>query len=42
MTYQESDQFIVPLKQGNACGGKGLTGVTLDNRDTFTTPRGGL
>jgi len=27
MTYWESDQFIVPLKQGNACGGKGLTGV---------------
>jgi len=25
--YWESDQFIVPLKQGNACGGKGLTGV---------------
>ncbi|CAD7767255.1 MAG: hypothetical protein DNFNHJIP_00663 [Candidatus Argoarchaeum ethanivorans] len=27
MAYWESDQFIVPLKQGNACGGKGLTGV---------------
>jgi hypothetical protein len=25
MAYWESDQFIVPLKQGNACGGKGLT-----------------
>jgi len=25
--YGESDQFIVPLKQGNACGEKGLTGV---------------
>ena len=23
--YWESDQLIVPLKQGNACGGKGLT-----------------
>ena len=27
MAYWESDQFIVLLKQGNACGGKGLTGV---------------
>ena len=27
IAYWESDQFIVPLKQGNACGGKGLTGV---------------
>jgi len=25
MTYWESDQFIVLMKQGNACGGKGLT-----------------
>lgn len=27
MAYWESDQLIVPSKQGNACGGKGLTGV---------------
>ena len=27
MAYWESDQLVVPLKQGNACGGKGLTGV---------------
>ena len=27
IAYWESDQFIVPLKQGNACGGKRLTGV---------------
>jgi len=27
MAYWESDQLIVLLKQGNACGGKGLTGV---------------
>jgi len=27
MAYWESDQRIVPLKQGNSCGGKGLTGV---------------
>jgi hypothetical protein len=25
MAYWESDQPIVPMKQGNACGGKGLT-----------------
>ena len=27
--FWESDQFIVLLKQGNACGGKGLTEVRL-------------
>src|SRR5665648_189769 len=27
--YWESDQFIVLMKQGNACGGKGLTKVRL-------------
>ena len=27
MAYWESDQFIVLMKQGNACGGKGLTGA---------------
>jgi hypothetical protein len=27
MAYWESDQLIVPSKQGNSCGGKGLTGV---------------
>ena len=25
--YWESDQLILPLKQGNSCGGKGLTEV---------------
>lgn len=29
MTLWESDQFIVPMKQGNAYGGKGLTGVRM-------------
>jgi len=29
MAYWESDQPILPLKQGNACGGKGLTGVRV-------------
>ena len=28
----ESDQFVVLLKQGNACGGKGLTEVRLTSR----------
>ena len=27
MVYWESDQLVLPLKQGNACGGKGLTEV---------------
>ena len=27
MAYWESDQRILPMKQGNSCGGKGLTGV---------------
>ena len=25
--YRESDSLIVPMKQGNSCGGKGRTGV---------------
>ena len=29
MAYWESDQLVVPLKQGNSCGGKGLTGVRV-------------
>jgi hypothetical protein len=29
MAYWESDQFIVLMKQGNACGGKGLTGARM-------------
>jgi hypothetical protein len=29
MAYWESDQFIVLMKQGNACGGKGLTEVRV-------------
>ena len=29
MAYWESDQPILPLKQGNSCGGKGLTGVRV-------------
>ena len=29
MTHWESDQFIVPMKQGNAYGGKGLTGARM-------------
>jgi len=29
IAYWESDQFVVLLKQGNSCGGKGLTGVRM-------------
>ena len=29
MAYWESDQFIVLMKQGNACRGKGLTGARM-------------
>ncbi|PXF59835.1 MAG: hypothetical protein C4B59_01120 [Candidatus Methanogaster sp.] len=29
MAYWESDSPIVPMKQGNSCGGKGRTGVRL-------------
>jgi hypothetical protein len=37
MAYWESDQFIVPLKQGNACGGKGLTVEPLGQGHIFRT-----
>ncbi|MCZ7362663.1 MAG: hypothetical protein O8C58_04935 [Candidatus Methanoperedens sp.] len=29
ITFRESDQFVVLLKQGNSCGGKGLTEVRV-------------
>jgi group II intron reverse transcriptase/maturase len=41
MTLWESDQPIVPKKQGNACGGKGLAGMRWGDRDTSATLRGG-
>lgn len=36
--FWESDQFVVPLKQGNSCGGKGLTEeqVTLGSHQTHS------
>jgi retron-type reverse transcriptase len=40
-TLWESDQLIVPKKQGNACGGKGRAGVRCVDRDTPSTLRGG-
>jgi hypothetical protein len=40
MTHRESDQFIVPMKQGNACGGKGLAGMRCNDGDT-PSPHGG-
>ena len=41
MTLWESDQFIVPEKQGNACRGKGLAGARWTGRDTPSIPRDG-
>jgi hypothetical protein len=32
IAFWESDQFVVLLKQGNACGGKGLTEVRVTSR----------
>ena len=29
MAYWESDQLVLPWKQGNSCGGKGLTGARM-------------
>jgi len=40
-TLWESDQFIVPMKQGNACGGKGLAGMRCNDGATPPPPRGG-
>ena len=37
MAYWESDQPILPLKQGNACGGKGLTVEPLGQGHIFRT-----
>ena len=37
MAYWESDQFIVLMKQGNACGGKGLTVEPLRQGHIFRT-----
>ena len=39
MAYWESDQLVVPLKQGNACGGKGLTVEPLGQGYIFRTQR---
>jgi len=40
-TLWESDQFIVPEKQGNACRGKGLAGARWTGRDTPSLLRDG-
>jgi hypothetical protein len=37
MALWESDQFIVPLKQGNSCGGKGLAEEPLGQGHIFHT-----
>lgn len=39
--FWESDQFVVLLKQGNACGGKGLTEVRLTLRAHLPHPEVG-
>ena len=36
--FRESDQFVVPLKQGNSCGGKGLTEVRVTLGSHLTHP----
>jgi RNA-directed DNA polymerase len=41
MTLWESDQFIVPRKQGNSCGGKELAGVRCYDRETLPILRDG-
>nr|QNO42329.1 hypothetical protein KODGCDNG_00016 [Methanosarcinales archaeon ANME-2c ERB4]QNO43038.1 hypothetical protein HGKCJMEE_00016 [Methanosarcinales archaeon ANME-2c ERB4]QNO43216.1 hypothetical protein IMGOGGGD_00016 [Methanosarcinales archaeon ANME-2c ERB4]QNO45541.1 hypothetical protein MALFCOLD_00016 [Methanosarcinales archaeon ANME-2c ERB4] len=41
MAYWESDQLILPLKQGNSCGGKGLTGVRWAARTHLPHPEVG-
>ncbi len=40
MGGRQSDSFIVPLKLGNASGGKGLHGNIL-SEDTLSVPRNG-
>ncbi len=37
----ESDQLIVVMKQGNACGAKGLAGGPIWDGDTSSAHRGG-
>nr|QNO53039.1 hypothetical protein GKHFHOKN_00015 [Methanosarcinales archaeon ANME-1 ERB6] len=41
MVYWESDQLVVPSKQGNACGGKGLTEVRWISRAHLPHPEVG-
>ena len=41
MVFWQSDQRIVPLKQGNVCGGKALTGRPLEG-DTTASLRPGV
>jgi len=39
MTLWESDQLIVPMRQGNSCRGKGLAGKPLGQGNIFRTLR---
>jgi hypothetical protein len=40
MAYCESDQFIIVLKQGNACGGKGLNRCDRDTSSVMQVKDG--
>ncbi len=41
MRRWESDQFIVVMKRGSACGAKGLAGKSIDDGDNRTVLRNG-
>jgi hypothetical protein len=36
IAFRESDQFVVLMKQGNSCGGKGLTEVRATSGSHLT------
>ena len=41
LAFRESDQFVVPLKQGNACEGKGLTEARMTSGSHLPHPEVG-
>ena len=41
IAFWESDQFVIPLKQGNSCGGKGLTGARMTSGSHLPHPEVG-
>ncbi|OGJ87303.1 MAG: hypothetical protein A2268_01825 [Candidatus Raymondbacteria bacterium RifOxyA12_full_50_37] len=42
MAYRVSDQFILVMKQGNACGAKGLAGKSFFGGTTLSVPGDGI